>query len=427
MLRFPARPELMAWVVGLAFGGLLAHLLAGEFAIKWWPQTAIAGSPGGVFRLLLSVSLDAVLALMALKVAVETLLDTAHARLLPDAIGPASGGESVATDSQAVRQLFLLLGAAAASYGAVRIGGGVAILGVALVVMLLPAAIMLLAEDDSLRHALNPLAWFPLITRLGVDYAALAAKIALLAAAAVVAHVALARWLPDLAAVPLARAASIYLLFAGYHGIGLVMLRQHAALGLDIARPIPRPLHATPQEDACMHEVEALIADNKPAEAIACLARLMRGRGVSAPLHARYRQLLSAGGDRDGLLAHGRDYIAVLLALGKDAQAMALLHESLALDPAFELAEPEEVSRLVTHADATGQTQFAVTLAEQFLHRFPRDRERMAIGLLAARLMCGRLGREADACALLDRLLIEGHEHPLAPQLRALRAAIVLP
>ncbi len=427
MLRFPARADLLAWIAGLAAGGLVAHLLAGEFAFIWWPKFSIAGSPGGVVGSLLSVSLEFVLALMALKVAVEALLDTAHARLLPDASGAASGGETVASDSQAVRQLFLLLGAAAAIYAAMRIGGGVAILGVALAALLLPAAIMLLAEDDSLRQALNPLAWFALVTRLGAAYAVLAAKIALLGAAAVAAQVAFAMWLPDLAAVPLARAASIYLLFAGYHGIGLVMLHQHAALGLDIARPIPRPLHATPEEDACMHEVDTLLADGKPADAIACLARLIRGRGVSAPLHARYRQLLSAGNDRDGLLAHGRDYIATLLALKRDTQAVALLHECLALDPAFELAEPEEVFRLVCHAEATGQTQLAVTLAEQFLRRFPRDRERLAVGLAAARLMCGRLGREADACALLDRLLIEGHEHPLAPQLRALRAAIVLP
>ncbi len=427
MLRFPARADLLAWIAGLAAGGLVAHLLAGEFAFIWWPKFSIAGSPGGVVGSLLSVSLEFVLALMALKVAVEALLDTAHARLLPDASGAASGGETVASDSQAVRQLLLLIGVAMLVYVAVRFGGAVAVLGVGIAALLLPATIMLLAEDDSLRQALNPLAWFALIARLGAGYAALAAKIALLGGAAVGAHVAFAAWLPELAAVPLARAASLYLLFAGYHGIGLVMLQQHAALGLDIAPAIPRPVYATPEEDACMGEVDSLLADNKPTEAIACLARLIRGRGVSAPLHAHYRQLLSAGNDRDGLLAHGRDYIATLLALKRDAQAVALLHECLALDPTFELAEPEEVCRLVQHAEYTGQTQLAVTLAEQFLRRFPRDRERMAIGLVAGRLMCCRLGREAEACTLLDRLLVEGHEHPLAPQLHALRAAIVLP
>ncbi len=122
-----------------------------------------------------------------------------------------------------------------------------------------------------------------------------------------------------------------------------------------------------------------------------------------------------------------RFYIAVLLQLGTPAPALALLHESLAIDPAFEVVEPEELSRLVAAADAGGQSRLAVSLAEQFLRRFPRDRDRQANGLVAARLMCARLGREADAVALLDALLREAPEHALAPALQQARDAIVLP
>lgn len=421
MLRFPARPDLLAWVAGLSLGGLVAHLLAGGFDIQWLPLFSIAGEPVGVFRLLLSLVLDAVLALLALKLAVEALLDTARGRAQP-----AGDPASLVTDSQALRQLCLLLGAAALAYLAWRIGGMGALALVALLAAAAgPATVMLLAEDDSLVHALHPAAWLEVSRRLGAGYAAIALQLVGLVFA-----VALAQWfldaqLPAWLAALGGRFVLLYALLAGYHGLGALMHSQHAALGIDLATARALPLHAG--EDACLREAESLWSDDKPAEAIACLVRLIRGRGASAPLHARYRQMLAAAGDRVSLLEHGRDYIAVLLALRQDAPALALLHESLALDPAFEVAEPEELSRLVAAADSGGQTQLAVTLAEQFLRRFPRDRDRQANGLIAARLMCGRLGRESEAIALLQALLREAPEHALAPALQQACAAIAMP
>ena len=420
MLRFPARADLLAWLAGLALGALVAHLLAGGFEIEWLPQFSIAGEPVAVFRLLLSLALEAVLAMLALKLAVEALLDTARGRAQP-----AGDPASLVTDSQALRQLCLLLGAAALAYLAWRIGGIGALALVALLeVAIGPAAVMLLAEDDSLMHALHPAAWLEVWRRLGASYAAIALQLAGLVLAVAGASWFLSAQLPAWLAAPAGRFVLLYALLAGYHGLGALMHARHAALGIDLAPP-PRPLHAA--EDACLREAESLLSDDKPAEAIACLARLIRGRGASAPLHARYREILSATGDRASLLDHGRDYIAVLLALRQDAPALALLHESLARDPAFEVAGPEELSRLIAAADKGGQSQLAVSLAEQFLRRFPRDRDRQANGLVAARLMCGRLGREGDAIALLDAVLREAPEHALAPTLQAAREAIVVP
>ncbi len=142
MLRFPARPDLLAWLGGLSLGALVAHWLSGGFAIAWWPGFAIEGSSSGVFRL--ALALELVLAIFALKLAVEALLDTAHGRDAPagDASIPVSGG-------QALRQLLLLCGAAALAYAAARAGGaGGLLLAALLLAAVLPAAVMLLAECD---------------------------------------------------------------------------------------------------------------------------------------------------------------------------------------------------------------------------------------------------------------------------------------
>lgn len=421
MLRFPARPDLLAWLGALSLGALCAQWLVGDFAIQWWPGFSISGSPGGVVRLLLASVLEGVLALFALKLAVEALVDTAHGREQP------AGTQSVpVSDGQALRQLLLWLGAAAFAYAALRMGGSAGLLVAALLLAaVLPAAVMLLAEGESLRGALHPGAWREVWRRLGGDYARVASSVSALAVGALALHWLLGTQLPALLAAPLQRFACLYALLAGYHGLGALMHSRHAELGLERASAATPPLVAAEAE--CLREAERLLSEDKPAEAIACLGRLLRGRGASAALHARYRQILELHQDHEGLLEHGRDYIAVLLQLGKPGQALALLHESLARDPAFEVGTPEELSRLVAAADAGGQSALAVSLAEQFLRRFPRDRDRQANALVAARGMCGRLGREHEAIALLDAVLREAPDHALAPALQAARDAIVLP
>jgi tetratricopeptide (TPR) repeat protein len=103
---------------------------------------------------------------------------------------------------------------------------------------------------------------------------------------------------------------------------------------------------------------------------------------------------------------------------------MALYRDCLALAPDFTLDGPDEWSALLAHADASGQSQLAVSLAEGFLARFPRDRDRQATALVAARLMAGRLGREDEARALLDRMISEAPDHPLAADLAAAKLAL---
>jgi len=227
MLRFPARPDLLAWVAGLSLGGLVAHLLAGGFHIEWLPRFSIDGDPVAVFRLLLSLALDAVLALLALKLAVEALLDTARGRA-----DPAGDPASLVTDGQALRQVCLLLGAAALAYLAWRIGGMGALALVALLEATAgPAAVMLLAEDDSLLHALHPAAWLEVWRRLGAAYPAIALQLAGLVFAVAVAQWFFDAQLPAWLAVPVGRFVLLYALLAGYHGLGALMHSQHAALG----------------------------------------------------------------------------------------------------------------------------------------------------------------------------------------------------
>ena len=172
-----------------------------------------------------------------------------------------------------------------------------------------------------------------------------------------------------------------------------------------------------------MFECEQLVLANKPAEGAAVLDRVIRGRGASAPVQARYRELLSGLGDEQGLLRHAQGYVAVLLGLGKEREAMALYLASRAMYGEFELEEAQKLSDLIAIAARNQQSKLAVALAEEFARRFPRDRDLVCNGLAAARLM-DRLDRDDEARHLLRDLLKRFPEHALAAELQATLDAV---
>ena len=104
--------------------------------------------------------------IMGFKMAVEALTNTAHGRY--EAL---HGEDMLATDGDAIEQLVLgVLVGLVVTLVAVYLGL-LATAGALLAVFLfMPAAVILLAINHHYLNALNPLAWFELIGRLGGAY-----------------------------------------------------------------------------------------------------------------------------------------------------------------------------------------------------------------------------------------------------------------
>jgi tetratricopeptide (TPR) repeat protein len=261
--------------------------------------------------------------------------------------------------------------------------------------------------------------------RMGGEYLMLCVQLAALAVGVVVLMRAINAVVPvGNMAEALSHGLFLYLLLVVYHGLGALLHRKRAELELpDTPEPSRRLIAATPEEMSAVAEADALLAAKKPAEAAAVLDRLIRGRGATAPVHRRYRELLVQIDNQAGLLRHARDYVAVLLQLGQEREAMALYLESRQRDPGFQLADPQPVSDLIAIAARNQQSQLAVSLAEEFAQRFPRDRDLVLNGLTAAKLM-DRLDRDDDARRLLRHLIAQFPEHALRPELDAALAAV---
>jgi tetratricopeptide (TPR) repeat protein len=416
-LAFPLRKDILVPLAGLAAFALVPKLLAGALVVEWLPAFRVYGPVLGSPVVVIALVLELLLAIIGMKIAVEALVDSAHRR-----DGGVGAGGSVATDDQALRQIGLLLASAFFTYLAALLGGtGAAWLVLVLAAALLPAVIARLALDGSLLAALDPRSVARLAVQLGPAYAGVVVVIGGLGLAAFVVGEAL-RWaLPALLAAVPARLAGLYALVAAYHAIGRMLHAHRRALGLEqeVAPAIVRPRGASHEEDQVVAEAERLAAADRHAEAAEALRALMRRRGASEPVHAFYRTLLFALGDHEGLAAHARQHAANLVALGDEKHALALVADAIRLDPAFALEDPDVITPLVAHAAAAGHGAIAVRLAEDFGKRFPRSPDIVRNGLVAARLMKERLGRDADARALLQALDRAHPDDPLAGEVRA--------
>jgi hypothetical protein len=420
LLVYPAQSRLLGLILVFSLARLISYGLGSGITVQWLPTPAVSGGVTAVGGALLGLLLEAVLLLFVLKIAVETLLDTArdrHERSNP--------GQAWASDKHAIGQFVLYLLFLGSTYLlALGLGRDFAWLALLLDLLILPAAVMVHALSEDLRHALNPLAWRELIERLGAGYFGVVALLGLLAALVTGLQLALLALLPGVLAAVCSRFVALYALLLAYHVLGALLHQHHEALAIDIGPPIVRPVLANLMEDQAMQQADTLAARGEPVAAIEVLRSLMHRHGASAPIHDRYRQWLRDLRDFDGLNQHGREYVPALLALGQAKRALALYLESRALDPGFQLDVPEDITRLFAHAVATGQSQLAVELMAGFESRFPRNADVPTNMLACARLMAERLGRAEEARHLLEGLAERFPEHPLAPDIQRALAEV---
>ena len=420
MLAFPAQAGVLVPIALFSLARLVSYGLGSGVSIQWLPNPAVSGNPATVFGFVLGLIVDAVVMLLALKIATETLLNTAKDRL-----DPSSPGQAWAADHHAVGQLFLWALFVIGAYSlALFLGKDAGWLALLVTLLILPAALVVHALGEHLWHALNPLAWLELLTRLGAGYFGAIAKLGLVAGLVFGLEASLLSHLPGWLDAVASRFVELYALVFAYHLLGAMLHQHHEVLAIDIDPPIARPVLANLMEDQAMQQADTLVARGDALAASEVLRTLMHRHGASAPIHDRYRQLLRDRQDLDELMQHGRTYVPALLALGQAKAALALFLDSRALDPGFQLDVPEDVTRLFNHAMAMGQSQLAVELMAGFATRFPRNADVPVNMLACARLLAERLNRPDEAMHLLAGLGERFPEHPLLPEVERAQAEI---
>jgi hypothetical protein len=209
-------------------------------------------------------------------------------------------------------------------------------------------------------------------------------------------------------------------MIATFHLIGWV-IHEHAD---ELGYTGHIELQAEPPPDAGPDERIIASARRRAAEgdvggAIALLRDEIAVRPEAVALHEEYRHWLKQTDAQSDLLANSRQYIAALLAQGKEHAALDVARDAYALDAGFALDRPEDVTRLGAAAAAAGQSQLALNLLGGFHKRFRNHADIARNYLLAAKIMAERMNREMQARAVLQQIKIVLPNDPLIPEVDA--------
>lgn len=390
--RYPAQPAALITIGVLALARLLGLL---------------PGLTGWFLDLLVTVALY--------RFAFEVLRATANGRMEP----PEGMGEIDQSSGWLaiwLQLIFIIIGVLLV----VLLGW----IGIALCVLMLvgyPGAVMSLAIDQNLGHALNPGTWMQIMTRLGWPYFVAFGLILVIFISAGNAQAWLAELLPLIIGLPVFHFISGYALIATFHLMGYLIWQYQDELGYTPNTPhLPLSNPNADPDQAVLDDVAQMVRDGETDMAYETLRAHLRERGGTEALHTQYRKLLRVRGDSTELIRHGREWLPMLLAQDREKAAVELCRELVELDPTFVVNDAESNTRLARRAAALGQTQLALRLINGFHKRHPKSADIPEMYLLAARLLSERMGKDAEAKALLAQIRTAYPDHALLPQIDAL-------
>jgi tetratricopeptide (TPR) repeat protein len=375
-LRYPLHPAALSMICGMAVLHLVRYL------------------PFGFL-------LDVLVWVAMYKYAFECLRATANGDFEPRELS-VEVDDSLGWKQIVLQFLFSALGIVTFAF----VGHAAGVIVLLILGFALPGAIMSLAMDENLEHALNPATWLAILTRLGWPYVVLVALCFGFFAIQNFAQ-AIAFWvLPSFLALIVVSAVAHYVIVATFHMMGYLIHQYQAEVGYtppahDVAK---HRTGADPQQ-GLLDEADRLARDGRADAACDLIGVELRGRGGSEAMHARYGKLLAQLGRREEQLRHGHDWIATLLALGNERRAVEVARESLAIDPSSEPVSADDVARLSRKAADIGASQVALTLIANLRHRHPEHPDNPRNGLFAAKLLAERLGRDDEARAMLDDII----------------------
>jgi len=348
------------------------------------------------------------------KYAAECLRATANGRMQPPELS-ATVDDSLGWDMIRLQILFVLLNFAA--FWFLGLGGG--LLVALLLAFALPAAMMSLAMDGSLGHAVNPGTWLAIMARLGGPYLAVVLLTFVFAMSQANASALLLPVLPAAIGLIVYYFIAHFVVIATFHLMGYLIWQYHELLGFE--PQIVAPLARRDDPDAVfLEDMQELVREGEAEVAIEQMREQLRSRGGTPALHAQYRKLLALGGHREESLRHGAQWIDILLAQDDERRALDVVRECVAIDPAFR-PPADAINALAQRAANAGQSQLALGLLSGFHRSHPKHRDLPANYLLAAKLLAERMGRDAEARKLLDYLLGAFPEHPMREEIAGYR------
>ena len=308
-----------------------------------------------------------------------------------------------------------------ATYFAGPVAGQVTLFLVSLVI---PASIMVLALDERLSSALNPMRLMETIAGIGLPYFALCAFLFLLLESSEYLSVGLDLFLPGWLAEILADVVSMYFMVSMYYLMGYVLYQNHEALGVDVQVDTAMAQHnlqkagagGKVEPDILGPETRSLIADGKLDEAATRIENRMRREWDNNKLHDQYLKLLLLQGQPKAISKHVNEYVPKLMREKKAARAVEVYETAKKAVPDLVVADSTIILPLATQASDLRRDTAAFELIKGFDKRFPESPDIPGVYMLAAKILLEKQHDYAMAQKIFQHLVKKFPQHPLVPE-----------
>ncbi|MGM0571247.1 hypothetical protein [Marinobacter sp.] len=328
-----------------------------------------------------------VLALVLFKYTYAVIRHTAEGHMKPPPVNAAWSGDGFAIGIQQMVvfiAMVLLVGFAMAVLGPIP-----GLVVGALVVLALPASIMVLAMENSVFSALNPLNLTALITAIGWPYFLLYGFLVLMTMASGAAQDFAVSHLDPVIAQPLTGFLNSTYMLILFHMLGYLLFQYQQELGF-ASDYQDDDTQADPQRDRS-RRIDADIDMNLKEgnyDRVAGILEESLKRDPANPnrLEQLYRLAL-ARNDRQSLARHHSKLLRWMVALRRHREMKALLTLLRQQDPDFQVADPELAVASADLLFLQHEPKPALQLLRDFHKRFPDSDQIAPAYLLVARIL----------------------------------------
>jgi hypothetical protein len=337
------------------------------------------------------------------------------------------------TNLRPVKQLlYLLLIFGIASLIQTYAGNLLALLFLIFGIFFMPASAVIIANQNNLLAALNPLKLSVLIYQIGISYLVISFLFTLnvvLSLPIFLMMPLVGQILPEIGLtingffLLLLIMLDMYLLLMVFHLLGFVVYHRRDSLGFEVVFSPEREEEA--QQQAQNKQIEILLDEiywltrqqGQEQAAVELLLAKLPEFNERLDIQHRLFERTCVWETKQVALVHGQYYLNLLLQKKQFAIALTVYQTCLTLDAQFEPKTPYQILPLAKQACQEKQYPFALSLLEKFLAHYPNHVDNVEAKLLMAQLLAEQSRQVKEAKVIMASLLKE-KEHRLYPQIK---------
>lgn len=341
---------------------------------------------------LVGLAVSFVLLLALFKYTYAVIRRTADGHMTPPPLSEAYSGSGFAIVlKQAVVFVAMVAATAFATYSLGSLAG---LLVMAFAVLALPASIMVLAMEQSVRAAINPMNLALLISRIGWHYFLLYIFLVLLTIASAEAQSFAWTHLDPLIANPLAGFLNSAYTLILFHMLGYLLFEYQEELGF--ASDLQDENEALPARDRSRRvdaDIDMNLKDGRYSRVSAILEETLKRDPHNPVRLAQLYRLCEARNDTDALTRHHVKLMRWMAGDRKSKELTSLLDTLENASPDFQLQDPELMVACAEMLFHQGELKRVLQLLKDFHKRFEGSDQIGPAYLLVARTLANGFGQ----------------------------------